>query len=125
MVKLVNLAHDWLQSLFPHILGKINRVSFGLLSAEDLARQLAGLFLFSFSLFLFFSFSLFLFFSFSLFLFFSFSFSLSSFFFLLLFFSSFLLPSFSQHSNKQTNKQTTKQTILECQKQENYWPFHL
>ena len=42
MVKLMNLSHDWLQSLLPHVLSKINRVSFGLLSKEDLERQLAG-----------------------------------------------------------------------------------
>ena len=41
LVKLINLCHDWLQCLFPHVLSKINRVSFGLLSKEDLERQIA------------------------------------------------------------------------------------
>ena len=40
-VKLLNVCHDWLHSLLPHVLTKINRVSFGTLSAEDLERQLA------------------------------------------------------------------------------------
>jgi hypothetical protein len=41
LLKLMNLCHNWLQSLLPHIIAKINRVSFGLLSKEDLERQLA------------------------------------------------------------------------------------
>eukprot|EP01104_Vermistella_antarctica_P011016 TRINITY_DN300_c2_g7_i1.p1 TRINITY_DN300_c2_g7~~TRINITY_DN300_c2_g7_i1.p1 ORF type:complete len:1708 (+),score=390.70 TRINITY_DN300_c2_g7_i1:360-5126(+) len=36
--KLLNLAADWIRSLLPHVLSKINRVSFGLLTPEDLAR---------------------------------------------------------------------------------------
>ena len=40
-LKLLNLCHDWLKSILPHILAKINRVSFGLLSKEDLERQLS------------------------------------------------------------------------------------
>ena len=37
-VKLLNLMADWLRSLLPFVLGKINRVSFGLLSTDDLRR---------------------------------------------------------------------------------------
>ena len=36
-VKLLNLAGDWLQTILPHCLTKINRVSFGLLTPADLA----------------------------------------------------------------------------------------
>ena len=36
--KLLNLARDWLSSFVPHSLQKIDRVTFGLLSYEDLAR---------------------------------------------------------------------------------------
>ena len=32
-VAMLNLGHDWLRSFLPHCLSKINRVSFGLLSA--------------------------------------------------------------------------------------------
>ena len=39
-MKMLNLSHDWLESYLPHVLSKINRVSFGLLSAEDLRRAL-------------------------------------------------------------------------------------
>jgi hypothetical protein len=35
-VKLLNLGHDWLTSLLPHILQKVNRVHFGLLQPGDL-----------------------------------------------------------------------------------------
>lgn len=35
--QLVQLAHDWLQSYLPHCLAKINRVSFGRLTAEHIA----------------------------------------------------------------------------------------
>jgi hypothetical protein len=38
--KMINLCHDWLQSYLPHVLSKINRVSYGLLSKEDLAKAL-------------------------------------------------------------------------------------
>ncbi len=34
-VKVLNLAHDWLFSYLPHCLGKINRVSYGLLNKEQ------------------------------------------------------------------------------------------
>ena len=34
-IKLLNLAKDWLHSYLPHILAKINRVSYGLLEAES------------------------------------------------------------------------------------------
>ena len=34
-LKMINLARDWLCSLLPHVLSKINRVSYGLLSAKD------------------------------------------------------------------------------------------
>lgn len=33
--KLLNLCHNWLSTFLPHCLAKVNRVSFGLLSAED------------------------------------------------------------------------------------------
>ncbi|CAD2213894.1 Protein of unknown function (DUF3645), putative [Angomonas deanei] len=36
-LKLLNLAHDWLHRLLPHVLSKIDRVGFGLLQAADLA----------------------------------------------------------------------------------------
>lgn len=36
-VQLLNLAHDWLHRLLPHVLAKIDRVSFGVLQASDLA----------------------------------------------------------------------------------------
>jgi len=34
--KLLNLAADWTQTLLPHVLGKINRVTFGVLTPADL-----------------------------------------------------------------------------------------
>ena len=37
-IKLLNLAHDWLSSTLPHILCKINRVSYGLLSLNDIKK---------------------------------------------------------------------------------------
>ena len=40
-IKLLNLGYDWLRSLLPFILGKVSRVTFGLLSAEDLKRAIA------------------------------------------------------------------------------------
>ena len=40
--KLLNLCHHWLATYLPHCLAKINRVSFGLLSAEDCAVALAA-----------------------------------------------------------------------------------
>ena len=33
--KLLNLCHDWLTSLFPHVFGKIDRVTFGIMSRAD------------------------------------------------------------------------------------------
>ena len=39
--KLLNLCCDWLHSFLPFILGKIDRVTFGILSEEDLQRALA------------------------------------------------------------------------------------
>jgi hypothetical protein len=33
--KLLNLCHNWLATFLPHCLAKVNRVSFGLLSADD------------------------------------------------------------------------------------------
>ena len=33
---MLNLGHDWLSSILPHVLGKIDRISFGLLSKRDL-----------------------------------------------------------------------------------------
>lgn len=41
-VKLMHLAHDWLHRLLPHVLAKINRVSFGLLQAWDLQARQGG-----------------------------------------------------------------------------------
>ncbi len=41
-LKLLNLSHDWLVCYLPFVLGKIDRVSFGLLSGEDLRRALAS-----------------------------------------------------------------------------------
>lgn len=37
-IQLLNLAHDWLHRLLPHVLGKINRVHYGLLQPSDLQR---------------------------------------------------------------------------------------
>ena len=37
---MLNLARDWLRSYLPHCLKKIDRVSFGLLNADDLRRAL-------------------------------------------------------------------------------------
>ena len=37
-MKLLNLASDWLNGYLPHVLSRVNRVHYGLLSAEDLAR---------------------------------------------------------------------------------------
>ena len=39
-MKILNLSHDWLRSFLPFILGKIDRVSFGLLTPDDLVRAL-------------------------------------------------------------------------------------
>ena len=36
--KMLNLSRDWLCSYLPHVLAKIDRVSFGLLNKDDLAR---------------------------------------------------------------------------------------
>ncbi|GET91118.1 hypothetical protein, conserved [Leishmania tarentolae] len=36
-LQLLNLAHDWLHRLLPHVLAKIDRVSFGVLQPSDLA----------------------------------------------------------------------------------------
>ncbi|KEG08962.1 NXN protein [Trypanosoma grayi] len=36
-IQLLCLAHDWLHRLLPHVLAKINRVSFGLLQPQELA----------------------------------------------------------------------------------------
>ena len=40
-VRFLTLARDWLNSYLPHCLTKINRVSFGIFSADDHARALA------------------------------------------------------------------------------------
>ena len=34
-IKLLNMASDWVRSVMPHVLSKINRVSFGLLQPTD------------------------------------------------------------------------------------------
>lgn len=39
-VQMMNLTHDWLRSFLPHVLTKIDRVSFGLLTPADLKRAL-------------------------------------------------------------------------------------
>jgi hypothetical protein len=36
--KMINLAHDWLRSYLPHVLQKIDRVSFGIMNKEDYER---------------------------------------------------------------------------------------
>lgn len=38
--KLLNLSYDWLRTFLPHILAKVNRVSFGLLSSKDCLQAL-------------------------------------------------------------------------------------
>lgn len=40
-VKILNLARDYLKSYLPHIIQKIDRVSYGILSASDIAKLLA------------------------------------------------------------------------------------
>jgi hypothetical protein len=40
--RVLNLSHDWLMRLLPFVLGKINRVSFGLLSAEQRTRAMTA-----------------------------------------------------------------------------------
>lgn len=40
--KMLNLARDWLKSYLPHILQKVDRVSFGLLNKEDYERAIAA-----------------------------------------------------------------------------------
>ena len=40
-LKMLNLSRDWLGSYLPHVISKIDRVSFGLLNAEDLKRAKA------------------------------------------------------------------------------------
>lgn len=39
-MQMLNLTHDWLRSFLPHVLTKIDRVSFGLLTPGDLKRAL-------------------------------------------------------------------------------------
>ncbi|CAJ1357239.1 unnamed protein product [Effrenium voratum] len=39
-MKMLNLAHAWLSLLLPHCLAKIDRVSFGIMTSEDLTRAL-------------------------------------------------------------------------------------
>ncbi|KAK3236835.1 hypothetical protein CYMTET_53053 [Cymbomonas tetramitiformis] len=41
-MKMLNLSRQWLTSVMPHVLGKINRVGFGLLTAADLRQQPAA-----------------------------------------------------------------------------------
>ena len=38
-LKLLNLAHDWLHVYLPHVLRKIDRVTFGIMSEEDLKQS--------------------------------------------------------------------------------------
>lgn len=35
---MLNLSKDWLNTFLPHVIAKIDRVSFGLLSDDDFAR---------------------------------------------------------------------------------------
>ena len=35
-MQLLNLSHDWLNNFLPHVLHKVNRVAYGLLTADDL-----------------------------------------------------------------------------------------
>jgi hypothetical protein len=39
-VKMMNLTYEWLSSLIPFVIQKIDRVSYGLLSPDDLERAL-------------------------------------------------------------------------------------
>ena len=39
---MVNLCHDWLRSLLPHVLSKVDRVGFGLLSPAHVRAALAA-----------------------------------------------------------------------------------
>lgn len=39
-IKMLNLSRDWLESCLPHVLSKINRVTFGLLNPGDLKQAL-------------------------------------------------------------------------------------
>lgn len=41
-IKLLNLARDWLRTILPHVLSKINRVSYGLLREEYRAATASG-----------------------------------------------------------------------------------
>ncbi|GLE02888.1 hypothetical protein PINS_up011752 [Pythium insidiosum] len=41
-IKLLNLARDWIRTILPHVLSKINRVSYGLLRGEHLRRNDSG-----------------------------------------------------------------------------------
>lgn len=40
LLQMLNLTHDWLRSFLPHVLTKIDRVGFGLLTPADLQRAL-------------------------------------------------------------------------------------
>eukprot|EP00756_Hemistasia_phaeocysticola_P010308 Hpha_TRINITY_DN15008_c2_g11::TRINITY_DN15008_c2_g11_i2::g.123952::m.123952 len=39
-IQILNLGHDWLHAYLPHILQKIDRVTFGIMTPEDIARAL-------------------------------------------------------------------------------------
>eukprot|EP01012_Entosiphon_sulcatum_P009332 TRINITY_DN1521_c0_g2_i1.p1 TRINITY_DN1521_c0_g2~~TRINITY_DN1521_c0_g2_i1.p1 ORF type:complete len:4962 (-),score=1074.52 TRINITY_DN1521_c0_g2_i1:73-14958(-) len=39
-IRMLNLAHDWLSSYMPHVLQKIDRVSFGIMTEQDQKRAL-------------------------------------------------------------------------------------
>ena len=41
-MKMLNLSHDSLNNFLPFMMGKINQVSFGLLSKQDLKLALVG-----------------------------------------------------------------------------------
>jgi hypothetical protein len=42
VMKLLNLSYDWLHSFLPFVLGKINRVSFGLLTDDEIKYAIAS-----------------------------------------------------------------------------------
>ncbi len=41
-MKMVNLFRDWLRALLPHVLAKVDRVHYGLLTPADLQRAFAA-----------------------------------------------------------------------------------
>ena len=41
-IKMLNLGFDWLHSLLPHVLAKVNRVHYGLLKPDEMVRMAAS-----------------------------------------------------------------------------------